>query len=127
MAELSKKILIVEDEKPLADMLASKLKEEGFEVRVCYNGEEGLKTAKQWSADLVLLDIIMPKMDGMTLLRRLRESEKDKKTHIILLTNLSDTAKVYEAVTLGVKDYLVKTNWDLDEIINEIKAKISTE
>lgn len=120
---MAKKILIVEDEKPLANMLGSKLKDEGFEVAIALDGEDGLKKSLEWLPDLVLLDIVMPKMDGMTMLKKLRENEKGKTVHVVLLTNLSDTSKVYEAVTLGVKDYLVKTNWDLDEIIEEIKAK----
>lgn len=122
-----KKILVVEDEKPLANMLASKLEDEAFDVKVAFDGEEGLKVAKGWLPDLILLDIIMPKMDGMTMLRKLRDSDKGKRIHVILLTNLSDTSKVYEAVTLDVKDYLVKTNWDLDEIIAEIKSKVSAQ
>lgn len=120
---MPKKILIIEDEKPLANMLSDKLKDEGYETKAVFDGEEGLKTCLEWEPDLVLLDIVMPKMDGMTMLRKLRDQEKGKNLHVLLLTNLSDTSKVYEAVTLGVKDYLVKTNWDLDEIIEEIKSK----
>ncbi|HSE29578.1 MAG TPA: response regulator [Candidatus Saccharimonadales bacterium] len=121
---MAKKILIIEDEKPLANMLATKLHDEGYETDVAFDGEQGLKRALEWDPNLVLLDLVMPKMDGMTMLRRLRDDDKGKNLHVILLTNLSDTSKVYEAVTLGVKDYLVKTNWDLDEIIEEIKSKI---
>lgn len=120
---MAKRILIVEDEKPLANMLSTKLKDEGFETDIAGDGEQGLKRALEWQPNLILLDIVMPKMDGMTMLRKLRDEEKGKNIHVILLTNLSDTSKVYEAVTLGVKDYLVKTNWDLDEIIEEIKSK----
>jgi DNA-binding response OmpR family regulator len=120
---MTKKILIVEDEKPLANMLSSKLQDEGFDTKIALDGEEGLQACDTWEPNLVLLDLVMPKMDGMTMLRKLRASDKGKDMHVILLTNLSDTSKVYEAVTLGVKDYLVKTNWDLDEIIQEIKTK----
>src|SRR5687767_10457400 len=102
---MTKKVLIIEDEKPLANMLSSKLKDEGFEVDIAGDGEQGLKRCLEWLPDLVLLDIVMPKMDGMTMLRKLRDEEKGKNIHVILLTNLSDTSKVYEAVTLGVKDY----------------------
>jgi len=121
---MAKKILIIEDEKPLATMLSSKLTDEGFETTIAPDGEEGLKKCLEWKPDLVLLDIVMPKMDGMTMLKKLRAMDEGRDLHVILLTNLSETSKVYEAVTLGVKDYLVKTNWDLDEIIEEIKNKV---
>lgn len=126
MSTTDPRILIIEDEKPLANMLADKLQGEGFTTQVAFDGQDGLKIALDWQPDLILLDLIMPKMDGMTMLRRLRQDDRGKGIHVILLTNLSDTAKVYEAVSLGVNDYLVKTNWDLDEIIKEIKNKLAT-
>ena len=125
MSVANPKVLIVEDEKPLANMLSEKLQAENFMTQVAYEGQTGLKMAIGWQPDLILLDLIMPKMDGMTMLRELRKNEKGEHIHVILLTNLSDTSKVYEAVSLGVNDYLVKTNWDLDEIIKEIKNKLS--
>ncbi|HEU5187703.1 MAG TPA: response regulator [Candidatus Saccharimonadales bacterium] len=125
MSATQQKILIIEDEEPLANMLADKLQAEGFNTQVAYEGQSGLKAALSWLPDLILLDLIMPKMDGMTMLRRLRQEEKGKMVRVILLTNLSDTSKVFEAVSLGVNDYLVKTNWDLDEIINEIQNKLT--
>lgn len=126
MSTTDPRILIVEDEKPLANMLADKLQAEGFTTQVAFDGQAGLAMALDWQPDLILLDLIMPKIDGMTMLRKLRQNEKGKGIHVILLTNLSDTSKVYEAVSLGVNDYLVKTNWDLDEIIKEIKNKLAT-
>lgn len=118
------KILIVEDETPLASMLAEKLVAAGFTVKIAGDGQEGLATALDWQPNLILLDIVMPKMDGMTMLHKLREDERGKKLLVMLLTNLSDTSKVYDAVAHGVSDYLVKTNWDVDDLVYEISHKL---
>ena len=120
-----KKILIIEDEKSLADLLADKLRADGFEVSVAGDGEAGLKMALEWRPDAVLLDIVMPKMDGLTMLRKLREHDEGKKMQVILLTNLSDTEKVYDAMANGVFDYLVKSNWEIDDLVKEVRTKLS--
>lgn len=119
------RVLIVEDERPLAQMLCDKLAREGFDAKMAKDGQEGLAIALDWQPDLILLDLLMPNMDGMTMLRKLRSDPVGKTMRVILLTNLSDTQKVYEAMTYDVRDYLVKTNWDLDDIIKEIRTKLS--
>ena len=120
-----KKILIVEDEKSLVDLLAEKLRTDGFDVQTAGNGVDGLKLALEWHPDAILLDIVMPKMDGMTMLRKLREHDEGKRIQVILLTNLSDTQKVYDAMANGVFDYLVKSNWEIDDLVKEVRAKLT--
>jgi PleD family two-component response regulator len=73
-----------------------------------------------------LLDVVMPKMDGMTMLHKLREHDEGKKIQVIMLTNLSDSQRVYEAMTNGVFDFLVKSNWEIDDLVQEVRAKVAT-
>ena len=118
------KILIVEDEKLIRKAYAEELQSEGFTVIVAGNGKEGLDTALSEKPDLILLDILMPIMDGVTMMGKLRESgEYGAKVPIILLTNLStNEEKILEAV---VKDkpslYLEKSSWDLTNVVEKIK------
>jgi two-component system, OmpR family, response regulator RpaA len=119
------KLLIIEDDKALSDLLADKFRAEGFDVTTASDGETGLKLALEWKPDLVLLDIVMPRMDGMTMLHKLREDDQGKKIQVVLLTNLSDTEKVYDAMSNGVFDYLVKSNWEIDDLVKEVRAKLS--
>jgi len=89
-----KKILIVEDEEPLKLTLKKKFKNEGFSVLEATNGEDGLKLTQEKKPDLILLDIVMPVMDGMTMLKKLRKQDFGKEMPVILLTNLADTSDV---------------------------------
>ena len=97
-----------------------KLMLEGFIVLEAENGEEGLDVALRDHPDLILLDIIMPKMDGLTMLKKLREDVRGKNTKVILLTNLSDNEKVSEALLQGSYDYLVKSDWKIGDVVAKI-------
>jgi DNA-binding response OmpR family regulator len=119
-----KTILIVEDEPELSKALSDKLSEEGFSILEAKNGQEGLDIAKDKHPDLILLDILMPIMDGMTMLEMLREDESCKDIPVIFLTNLDDQEKVSEALKAGSFDYLIKTDWSLADIVKKIKNKL---
>lgn len=121
---MKKKILIIEDELSLMMALHEKFKTEGFEVIEAKNGEEGLKMATKKTPDLILLDLIMPVMDGITMLKKLRLTEEGKDLPVIILTNLSDDRAVSESLESGVSDYLVKTNWHLDDVVKKVKVKL---
>jgi DNA-binding response OmpR family regulator len=121
---MNKKILIVEDEVSLLMALGEKFSQEGFDIIEAKDGEEGLKMAIKKKPDLILLDIIMPVMDGITMLKKLREAENGKNTPVIVLTNLSDEQAVVESIQNGVNDYLVKTNWSLDDVVKQVKKKL---
>lgn len=121
---MAKKILVVEDEPSLSKALQNKLSQEGFEFAEAKNGQIGLEKAMQERPDLILLDIIMPVMDGLTMLNKLREDEWGKKVPVIILTNLSDDEKVMEAVKQGSYDYLIKSNWSISEVIGKIREKL---
>lgn len=124
MGKANKKILIVEDDKLLLEVLKKRFIEEKFRVLEAINGEDGLKKAIDNRPDIILLDIIMPVMDGMTMLEKLREDEWGKNVEVIILTNLSDVSKVQESLSRGVYDYLVKSDWRLDDLIKRVKNKV---
>jgi DNA-binding response OmpR family regulator len=118
-------VLIIEDEEALSRILLEKLKAM-VEVQVleAKDGETGLKMALEYQPDLVLLDLVLPKMEGMNVLRKLREGEWGKNVWVIVLTNLSVPEKEQEARSLGVEDYYVKTDITLDEIVAKIKLRL---
>jgi len=122
-----KTILICEDEIPMLNTLVSKFRNEGFEVIEARNGEEGYRLALSRKPDLLLLDIVMPKMDGLSLMKKIRDDKWGSNVPIVLLTNLSDAEKVSEAAKYGVYDFLVKTDWRLDDIVALVKEKLGLE
>ena len=120
-----KKVLIVEDEKILREALAIKFKDEGFEVLEAGNGEIGLELALKSSPDIILLDIVMPVMDGLTMLKKLQDDEVGKYLKVLILTNLSDGNKIADAIDDGSRGYLIKTDWSLDEIVEKVRGLVS--
>lgn len=123
----NKRILIVEDETAMLSALSDKFRGIGYTVFPAGDGEEGLKIAMKEKPDLVLLDVIMPKMDGITLLKKIREDVKwGDSVPIIMLTNLSDPENVSEAAKYKVYDFLVKTDWRLDDVVKLAEEKMQT-
>lgn len=122
---LNKKILIVEDETPLRVAVSDILTFEGFEVFQAKNGEEGLAMALGEHPDLILLDLMMPVMDGLTMLEKLRENKEWGKTAaVILLTNINDPEKVAMATEAGSYDFLVKSDWNIEDVVKKIKLRL---
>ncbi len=117
-------ILVVEDEKPLIKALTEKFAHEGFRVLSAENGEKGVKLAMETLPKIILMDIIMPKMDGITASRKLRSDPKTKDIPIILLTNLYDNEHLAEAAQFGVYDYLIKSDWKLGDVVQKVKEKL---
>lgn len=122
---MSKKILIVEDDENLAEALSISLKEEGFNIFKASDGLEGLSLAEKNKPDLILCDISMPKMDGITMLAELRKNDWGKEIQVIMLTSFSDQQNISEALKHSVFSYLVKSDWDLEQIVEEVKKKLS--
>jgi len=118
-----KKILVIEDEPILSKALGDNLAQEGFEVLRALDGEEGLNLALSEHPDLILLDILLPKMDGLTLLDKIREDSWGKSVPVIILSNLSGPAYVAEAIE-NVNEYLVKVDWKIEDIIKKIKERL---
>jgi DNA-binding response OmpR family regulator len=119
-----KKVLIVEDEKPLARALDLKLKSSGFETTVAYNGEEALSVLKDKTYDLMLIDIMMPKRDGFSVLEELKK--QGNKTPAFVMSNLSQEEDIKHAKSDGVKEYIVKSDTPLAEIVAKVNAFLHT-
>lgn len=109
----------------MVDVLYEKFASEGFDVLKAPNGKEGLETALKSHPDLILLDIIMPVMDGMTMLEKIRQDEWGKDAKIILLTNLSDSDKITQSLSRGVHGYLIKSDWKLEDIVKKVNEELS--
>ncbi|EKD46887.1 MAG: hypothetical protein ACD_67C00027G0002 [uncultured bacterium] len=122
--ENKKRILVVEDEQALAKAIIAKFENSGFEVFWAQNGEECLNVAFEQHPDLILLDIIMPKMDGITALNKLRSDTWGKNVPIIMLTNLSSAEDVDMATKNGVFDYLIKSDWKLEDVVKKVSEKL---
>jgi len=120
-----KTVLIIEDEYPILEALRLKLEDEGYELFTAPDGSAGLDIALREKPDLILLDIIMPKVDGISMLRKLREDEWGKRAKVLILTNLTDNEKIAQAAELDAGEYLVKTDWKINDIAAKIKQKLS--
>ncbi len=127
MPKIDKTILLIEDEEPMLNALATKFDKEGFSVLRAQDGEEGLNEGLKKRPDIMMIDIIMPKMDGITLLKKIRVEggQWGKDVPIIMLTNLSDSESVSEAANYSVYDFLVKTDWRLDDVVRLVKQKLN--
>jgi two-component system, OmpR family, response regulator ArlR len=117
-----KKILVIEDEKPLAHALELKMQHEGYETTVCSTGESGMKEAITGKYDLILLDLILPGVDGFTILQEMKS--KKIKTIVIILSNLGQDEDRAKAKEFGAIDYLVKSNVPLSDIVKVVKSAI---
>lgn len=120
----AKKILVVDDEELVIKALTEKLSTQGFIVSVAKDGEEALLKVSQALPDLILLDIIMPKLDGISVLKRLKENDTTKNIPVIILTNLYEDKRVVEQLESGGTDYLVKVEHTLPDIINKVRSKL---
>lgn len=116
------KILIVEDEAILLTALSEELKQAGFQVEGAKDGLECLEKTVSYKPDLVLMDLVMPRMDGITALKELKSKPETKDVPVVILTNLSDYDKISDALSVGAMDYLVKANYRLEELVTKIKT-----
>lgn len=122
---MSKVILIVEDELSMQRALKNKLEQEGFQVTAASDGEQALAALHAQLPDLVLLDLIMPKLDGISVLRDMKKDEKLRNVPVVILTNLSTGDKVAEAMQLGTFDFLVKANYSLEDVLRKVKERLA--
>lgn len=125
-SKTQKTILIVEDERPLLNIMSKRFEDEGFRVVQASNGAEGLERALSNHPDMILLDIIMPVMDGLAMLKKLREDDWGKDVTVMTLTNLSEPMSVAECLEQNVHDYLVKTDWRLQDVVQKVHERLNT-
>lgn len=121
----NKTVLIIEDELPMMIVLQDFLRRDGYEVLSARNGADGLVVAKARHPDFILLDILMPKMDGMTMLNELRKDPWGKTARVVILTNFSDDDKRKIALDSGA-EFLLKADLSLAQIVDFVKRKLET-
>ena len=115
------KILIVEDEKVLVEMYREKFIKEGFEVVLAYSAEEGIEAALKEKPDLILLDILLPRENGLGFLAKLRKNPKTAPIKVVAFSNYDDAFTKKEAIQFGAKEYLIKTNYTPQEVVDKVK------
>jgi len=119
------KILIVEDDKFLRELIAKKLIKEGFDVEEAIDGEEGLRKAREVLPDLILLDLILPGIDGFEVLKTLKDDPKLSLIPVVILSNLGQRDEVEKGLSLGAVDFLIKAHFTPEEIVEKIKLVLA--
>jgi len=117
-------ILLVEDDPFLIDIYTTKLKESGFSVEVANDGEVALRKARENKPDLVILDIVLPQIDGWEILRKIKSEPEFKNLKVIILSNLGQKEEVEKGMKLGAVKYLIKAHYTPSQVIKEIKKTI---
>lgn len=123
-AETRKKILVVEDDNLIREMYLDELTRAGFLVSVAASGEEGLKILQQNQFDLALLDILLPGINGLEVLKQIKQNPQTQHLKVVLLTNLGQEATIKEGFKIGALGYLIKSAYNPDQIVQEIKGFI---
>lgn len=118
---MAKKILIVEDDKFLRELISQKLLKEEYEISEAVDGEKGLKMTKDEKPDLILLDLILPGLDGFEVLAKIKEDPATAEIPVIILSNLGQKDDIERGLKLGAIDYLIKAHFTPGEIIEKVK------
>lgn len=118
--ERSRRILIVEDDKFSLNAYRVKLQKVGFEIKIAMDGEEAIEILKSYTPGLIILDLILPKKDGFSVLAELKANESWKKIPILIVSNLGQKEDIDRGMVLGAKDYVVKTDLSLDDLVKKI-------
>lgn len=119
------KVLVVEDDKLILEMVSKAFTDTGYDVCKAENGEEGLEKAREFVPNIIILDIVMPKMDGITMLGRLRETEWGKDTPVIILTSQLDSEKISETMSNKVFKYIIKSDFDIQNLLESARILLS--
>ena len=119
---MTKKILIIDDDIAFQKTMSAKLQQVSYEVMQAFDGEEGLDKATKEDPDLILLDIKMPKMEGLELLRKLRENKNVRRVPVFITSNITTSEVIGDGVSLGVRGYIIKSDETLDGILKEVNS-----
>ena len=122
MSDQKEKILIIEDDFFIRELYERQFTKEGYQIITSEDGPSGLLAANQEKPDLILLDIMLPKLNGLDLLRTLKAKDETKNIPVILLTNLGQESVIKEGFDLGADSYLIKSAYTPSQIIEEIKT-----
>ncbi|MCK4891835.1 MAG: response regulator [Candidatus Pacebacteria bacterium] len=121
------KVLIIEDDSYISDMYKIKFESENFETVVASNGIEGIKFLEKAVPDIILLDVVMPKIDGFSVLKEIKKNSKLDKIPVVLLTNLSQKENVERGFELGASSYIIKAHFTPSEVVEKIKEVLKNE
>lgn len=122
---MTQKIALIEDDKALVVMYQDALKRAGFEVATAYDGETGVEIIKTEKPDLILLDIMMPKLNGLEVMKKLKEDPEISATPVLVLTNYGTTDNVAATIELGAKAFVIKSDFTPEEIVEKVKNVLS--
>jgi DNA-binding response OmpR family regulator len=114
------KVLIIEDDAFISDMYRLKLESEGFNVKIAEDGQKGLEQLKKEKPDLVLLDVVMPKMDGYAVLQNIKENREMQDVPVVMLTNLGQKDNVEKGLKMGALDYVIKAHFTPTEVAEKV-------
>ena len=120
----TKKILLIEDEELIVTLLQKKLEKEGYKVFVARDGVEGMEKIKKETPDIILLDIVMPRMGGLEVLEELRRDKELRSIPVIVISNSGQPVELDRAKKLGARDWLIKTEFDPKEVIAKVKNQL---
>lgn len=121
---MAKKILVIEDDNILQKAITTSLEDNKFEVISALDGKEGIEKAGVESPDLILLDLLMPKMDGWEVLVELKKNKKTKKIPVLVLTVYEGEDSISKCIKLGAKGYFIKSQYSLDEVVDKVKEMV---
>ncbi|MEK7508595.1 MAG: response regulator [Patescibacteria group bacterium] len=121
-----RKIIIIENDEFLSAIYKTKFESEGFKVTAINDGAKGLKAVQTKKPDIVLLDVLLPKLDGFTILQALKKDEATKDIPVVLLTNLGQKEDVKKGLEMGAADYLIKTHFKPSETVDKVKKILNT-
>lgn len=121
------KILVIEDDTFLRELIVQKLLKEGYEIVEAIDGEDGIKKVTEEKPDIILLDIILPGIDGFEVLKKIKEDEKVQDIPVIILSNLGQQDDIDKGIKLGAKDYLIKAEFTPGEIVEKVKSVLGQE
>ena len=119
-----KKILLVEDDEIVIEILLKKLEAEGYDITIARNGNEGMEEMRKEKQDLILLDMVMPEKGGMEVLEEIHSDEKLREIPVVIISNSGQEVELEKAKDLGIKDWLIKTEFDPKEVIAKVKKHI---
>lgn len=119
-----KKVLIVEDEQLIGDLLQKKLREEGYYTLVARDGEAAVKQIREEKPDMILLDIVLPRLNGFEVLSEIRKDEALRKIPVIIISNSGQPTEIEKAKEAGVRDWLIKTEFDPQEVSEKVRRHI---
>lgn len=121
---MAKKILLIEDEQLMIELLERKLSQEDYKISVARDGVEGLEKMREEKPDLILLDIIMPKMGGFEVMEEINKDVELKKIPIVVISNSGQPVELDRAQRLGARDWLIKTEFDPQEVLDKVIKQI---